>query len=88
MFNKLVHKYLRLHSENYAGAPTKEPGTKPRVAPAPKTVPTRRPSRGPGPAPRPGPTKQPKAFNSENEEDNIFIKTARDKFSQARARKS
>lgn len=70
-----------------SGAPTKEPKPKPKEAP---TVPTRQPYRRPSPMPKPGPATQPLAFENEegNGESNIFIKTAREKFAQARARKS
>ena len=66
-----------------SGAPTKEPKPKPKEAP---TVPTRQPYRRPSPMPKPGPATQPLAF--ENEEDNIFIQTARKKFAQARERRA
>lgn len=68
-----------------SGAPTKEP--KPKEAP---TVPTRQPYPRPRPMTKPGPATQPlaKKLAFENEEDNIFIKTARIKFARARARRA
>ena len=77
-----------------SGAPTKEP--KPKEAP---TVPTRQPYPRPGPMTKPGPATQPlgkqpkkgpatQPLAFENEEDNIFIQTARKKFAQARERRA